>query len=63
MDRWHWTQFEMNMSESRAQMRQEAEQARMARAAQRKEKQATRKGASRPTFWSLLFGRPATAKS
>ena len=63
MDSWHWTQFDMNMSERRAQMRQEAEQARMARAAERKEKQAAREEAARPTFWNLLFGRLAVAKN
>jgi hypothetical protein len=62
MDRWHWVQFEMNMSERRGQMRQEAEGARLARAAERKEKHAARKAAARPTFWSLLFGRLAVAK-
>jgi hypothetical protein len=63
MDSWHWTQFDMNMSERREQMRQEAERARMARAAERKEKQAARKEAARPRLWNLLFGRLAVAKN
>ena len=59
MDRWHWMQFETNMSLRRELALEEVQRERQARAAQRDEERPPAVQMHRPRFWVMLFGHTA----